>query len=132
MPTGGSFIVFGRQRNMLDMIRNFMSFFQGESCGWCVPCRVGNKLLADKLDKILAGRGTERDLDDLEEWGEMIRATSRCGLGQTSPNPILSSLRHLRGDYEDRLLDQDFAPAFDLRQAASEASRIARHPPTYL
>jgi [NiFe] hydrogenase diaphorase moiety large subunit len=132
ISTGGSFIIFGQQRDMLAMIQNFMRFFQEESCGWCVPCRVGNLLLADKLDKVIAGRGTEKDLTDLEDWGEIIRATSRCGLGQTSPNPILSSLEHLRDVYAKRLRDEEFVPAFDLKQAASQASDIAGRPPTYL
>jgi len=133
LPTGGSFIIFGPKRDLVEIAASFMDFFVCESCGWCVPCRVGNILLRRKLDKILAGRGTARDLKDLEQWGEIVRGTSRCGLGQTSPNPILTTLKNFRAEYEKRLRqDADFLPAFDFREALSEASQLAGRAPEHV
>jgi len=130
LATGGAFIIFGPDRNILDIVHNFMEFFCEESCGWCVPCRVGNKLLKSKLEKVMAGRGTERDLEELAEWGAYIKTASRCGFGQTSPNPILTTLENLRPEYEKLInQDTDFMPEFDLQAALHEASEIAGHPP---
>ncbi len=116
LATGGSIMVFGPQRDVLEIVGTFMRFFVHESCGYCTPCRVGNVLLAQGIDRILEGRGEPRDLDDLEALGRMVRATSRCGLGQTSPNPVLSTLRSFRSEYERRVsADPDgFRRAFDL------------------
>ncbi len=130
LATGGAFIILGPERNILEIVHNFMEFFCEESCGWCVPCRVGNELLKAKLEKVMAGRGTEGDLKELAEWGAYVKTASRCGFGQTSPNPILTTLENLRPEYE-KLINQDvdFMPAFDLQAALSEASEIAGRSP---
>jgi [NiFe] hydrogenase diaphorase moiety large subunit len=130
LPTGGSIMIFGPWRNLFEIIDNFMDFFLEESCGWCTPCRVGNSLLKEKLEKIRAGRGTGQDLRDLEAWGKLIRAMSRCGLGQTSPNPILSTLQNFRELYEaviDR--EKDFVSTFDLGEATLGAARLTQRQP---
>jgi [NiFe] hydrogenase diaphorase moiety large subunit len=123
-------MIFGPWRNLFEIIDKFMDFFIEESCGWCTPCRVGNSLLKEKLDKIRAGRGTRQDLRDLEAWGKLIRAMSRCGLGQTSPNPILSTLQNFRELYEaviDR--EKDFVSTFDLGEATLGAARLTQRQP---
>jgi len=130
LPTGGSVIIFGPWRDILEIVENFMQFFIEESCGWCTPCRAGNVLLMEKLAKVRDGYGTPRDLEELESWGRTIKAMSRCGLGQTSPNPILTTLQNFRDRYE-RLLrkDRDFVPAFDLTAATLEAAQLTQRPP---
>ena len=125
LATGGSVIVFGPDRDLFGVVRNFMDFFIEESCGWCTPCRAGTVLLRRKLEKIADGRGTARDLKDLESWGRIIKAASRCGLGQTAANPILTTLENFREMYQTRIhADQDFLPEFDLSQAVLPAAAI--------
>jgi [NiFe] hydrogenase diaphorase moiety large subunit len=130
LSTGGSVIVFGPWRDIFEIVDNFMDFFIEESCGWCTPCRVGNVLLKGKLGKIMAGRGSVQDLRDLEAWGKNIRALSRCGLGQTSPNPILSTLQNFRELYEEAVdKEKEFVPDFDLAEATLEAARLTQRQP---
>jgi [NiFe] hydrogenase diaphorase moiety large subunit len=130
LPTGGSVMVFGPWRNVFEIVSNFMDFFIEESCGWCTPCRVGNSLLKGRLEKIMSGRGTAQDLKDLEAWGKLIRAMSRCGLGQTSPNPILTTLQNFRDLYEAAIDPQkEFVPDFDLADATLAAARLTGRQP---
>jgi NADH:ubiquinone oxidoreductase subunit F (NADH-binding) len=75
-----------------------------ESCGKCVPCRVGTKMMHDLLQKICNGRATQIDLDRLEELAKYVSETSLCGLGGSAPNPLLSTLRHFRQEYESRII----------------------------
>ncbi len=126
LATGGSIMVFGPERNVLEVAKGFMDFFIHESCGYCTPCRVGNVLLRERLEQILAGRGEPGDLDYLRELGETIRATSRCGLGQTSPNPILSTLENFRPAYEALVREEKkgYQPSFDLAEALQESEAI--------
>jgi [NiFe] hydrogenase diaphorase moiety large subunit len=125
LATGGSIIVFGPDRDLFEVVHNFMDFFCEESCGWCTPCRAGNVLLKRKLEKIMRGQGTVRDLDEIEAWGKMIKATSRCGLGQTSPNPILTTLQGFREIYMAKVhADKAFLPEFDLHQAVGDAAAV--------
>ncbi|MBN1938942.1 MAG: NAD(P)H-dependent oxidoreductase subunit E [Candidatus Aminicenantes bacterium] len=125
LATGGSVIVIGPQRKLFEVIHNFMEFFVEESCGWCVPCRAGNPLLLRKLEKIMSGKGTPSDIADLESWGKTIKAMSRCGLGQTSPNPILTTIQNFRELYESKVdRNRDFKPEFDLAESVKAASEI--------
>ncbi len=125
LATGGSIIVFGPERDLFEVVHNFMLFFIEESCGWCVPCRAGNTLLKRTLEKIMEGRGTARDLADLEAWGRIIKSMSRCGLGQTSPNPILTTLQNFREMYQSRIgAEGPFRADFDLAAAAGEAAAV--------
>jgi [NiFe] hydrogenase diaphorase moiety large subunit len=125
LPTGGSVIIIGPQRDLFEVIHNFMDFFIEESCGWCVPCRAGNILLKKKLKKITAGKGTTKDLQEIEAWGKTIKAMSRCGLGQTSPNPILTTLQNFREMYEAKVTkDTDYVSEFDLEAAVKAASSV--------
>ncbi len=125
LPTGGSVIIIGPQRDLFEVIHNFMDFFIEESCGWCVPCRAGNILLKKKLEKITAGKGTAKDLQEIESWGKIIKAMSRCGLGQTSPNPILTTLQNFREMYEAKVnKDTDYISEFNLEAAVKAASSV--------
>jgi [NiFe] hydrogenase diaphorase moiety large subunit len=133
LATGGSVMVFGPQRDVLEVAHKFMDFFIEESCGFCTPCRVGNVLLADRLADIIAGRGTPEDLDYLVELGRTVKVTSRCGLGQTSPNPILTTLENFRGAYEARIraADDGVRPSFDLDAALRDAAALAGRGPAH-
>ena len=131
LSTGGAMIVIGPERDLLKTVYNFSLFFESESCGWCVPCRVGNKLLKNKLEKIMAGNGTRRDLDELEEWCKIIASAARCGLGQTSPNPILSTLTNFRHVYEGLLKEDEYLTGFDLAEAVADACEETGRSPQF-
>jgi [NiFe] hydrogenase diaphorase moiety large subunit len=126
LPTGGALMLFGPERDLLRVASKFMEFFIEESCGFCTPCRVGNVLLKERLDRIIAGRGEAADLDYLERLGETITKASRCGLGQTSAKPVLTTLKCFRDQYEARLAEPVAGgrPGFDIAAALGEASRI--------
>ncbi len=130
LPTGGSMIVIGPDRDILEIVHNFMEFFVEESCGWCVPCRAGNAILLKRLEKIMAGKGTAGDLEEMAAWCGTVKTMSRCGLGQTSPNPILTTLERFRDAYESRLVQgADYATDFDLNRAVSEFCSISGRKP---
>ncbi|HMB00055.1 MAG TPA: NAD(P)H-dependent oxidoreductase subunit E [Spirochaetota bacterium] len=130
LATGGSIIIFGPQRDILQMMYYFMEFFTEESCGWCVPCRAGNQLLLKKLQKIINGKGTFNDIDEAEQWCRTIKATSRCGLGQTSPNPVQSSIANFRDLYESKVTKtEDFKSEFDINKAVLESCSYVKRKP---
>jgi [NiFe] hydrogenase diaphorase moiety large subunit len=120
IPTGGSIIVFGPKRDLLEQVLNFTEFFVEESCGWCVPCRVGTTLLKMKLEKILEGKGTASDLEELDKLGNTVKTMSRCGLGQTAANPILTTLQNFPALYKQRITNKEFIPHFDIEGAFSD------------
>lgn len=99
----GGMIVMDENSSMVDVARYFMEFCMTESCGKCIPCRAGTFQMHGLLDKIAAGKATPSDLELLEELCDVVQATSLCGLGQTAPNPVLSTLRYFRGEYEEKL-----------------------------
>ena len=101
----GGMVVMDENNCMVDIARFFMEFCQEESCGKCTPCREGTKRMLELLTKITEGRGEIADLGTLEELAEMVRDSSLCGLGQTAPNPVLSTLRYFRHEYEDHILE---------------------------
>ena len=96
----GGLIVMDEATCMVDIARFFTEFVQKESCGKCVPCRVGTKRMLEILTRITQGEGELEDVDRLQRLGEMIKETSLCGLGQTAPNPVLSTIRYFRDEYE--------------------------------
>ena len=128
LATGGSVMVFSQKRDILKPVRKFLEFFIEESCGYCTPCRVGNVLLKERLDKIMAGKGEPEDIEYLEKLGETIKAGSRCGLGQTSANPVLTSLKSFRVAYEGLLKKRKGGRrrAFDIQAALASAKALAR------
>ncbi len=99
----GGLVVMDEDTCMVDLARYFLTFTQNESCGKCVPCRLGTKQMLTILEDICAGRGTEQDIELLETLGEAIRKGSLCGLGQTAPNPVLTTLRYFREEYLDHV-----------------------------
>jgi len=99
----GGMIVLDEDDCMVNVAKYFLQFTMEESCGKCVPCRVGTKRLHEILDRITRGRGTEGDLARLEKLGGDVRQASLCGLGQTAPNPVLSTLKYFRDEYEAHL-----------------------------
>jgi bidirectional [NiFe] hydrogenase diaphorase subunit len=107
----GGMIVMDESSNMVDVAKYFMEFCMSESCGKCIPCRVGTVHLHDLLDKILRGEARMKDLNMLEELGQMVIDTSLCGLGQTAPNPVFSTLRYFREEYLERIQDAEEVPA---------------------
>ncbi|MDD2769064.1 MAG: NAD(P)H-dependent oxidoreductase subunit E [Methylococcus sp.] len=125
LATGGSFIVFDRTRDVVEIARNFTHFFAHESCGFCTPCRVGTALLKNLLDKIGDGHGAAGDLAELSRLGRFVRSASHCGLGQTAANPILNTLERYPEIYQARLKTIDFEPGFDLDGALAVARRLA-------
>lgn len=124
LPTGGSMMIFGPQRDLLQVVRQFAEFFAEEACGWCVPCRVGTTVLGNMLDKVLEGRGTLHDVQAIEKLSHTVARTSRCGLGQTAPNPILSTLRNFPHLWEARTKRADFIPSFDLEKSLKTAVAV--------
>ena len=108
----GGLIVMDSTSNMVDVAKYFMEFCVDESCGKCVPCRVGTVHIHGILEKISEGRGTTDDLALLEELCEMVKETSLCGLGQSAPNPVLSTLRFFRNEYTELVTTPDgYVPA---------------------
>jgi len=101
----GGLVVADEDVCMVDFARYFMSFTQEESCGKCVPCRVGTKAMLATLERICAGEGEPGDIEYLIELGEEIKKASLCGLGQTAPNPVLSTIRYFREEYEAHIRD---------------------------
>ena len=99
----GGMVVMDEDNCMVDIARFFMEFCQEESCGKCTPCREGTKRMLELLTKITEGRGEMNDLDTLEQVAEMVKDSSLCGLGQTAPNPVLSTLRYFRDEYEEHI-----------------------------
>ncbi len=102
----GGVIVMDHETCMVDMARFFMDFVQDESCGKCTPCREGTRRLLEILEKICEGRGEPGDLATLEELSHIIKEASLCGLGQTGPNPVLSTLRYFRSEYEAHIFEK--------------------------
>lgn len=102
----GGMIVMDDQTCMVDMARFFMDFIQDESCGKCTPCREGTKRMLEILEKITQGNGEPEDLDTLEELSEVIKDGALCGLGQTGPNPVMSTLKYFRDEYEAHIYEK--------------------------
>ncbi len=128
LSTGGAIVIFSGDRNVLEIVEYYMSFFVHESCGYCTPCRVGNVFLQKAVAKFRAGKANPADIDYMRDLSQTIVETSRCGLGMTSPNPILSTLDNFPLVYsamvkapEDRL-----RATFDIQSAISDARHLAK------
>lgn len=114
----GGMIVLDEDNCMVDIAKYFLSFTQEESCGKCPPCRVGTRAMLSILERISAGQGQMGDLDLLEEIAQTVKDGSLCGLGQTAPNPVLTTLRYFRKEYEDHI-EKCRCPAFVCSQMIS-------------
>ena len=106
MMGSGGMIVMDEDNCMVQVARFYLGFIVEESCGKCTPCRIGNKRMLEILDKIVEGKGTEDDLYKLEELAGVIKDTALCGLGQTSPNPVLSTLSNFRDEYLEHVVEK--------------------------
>jgi len=99
----GGLVVLDEDDCMVDVARYFLEFTQDQSCGKCTPCRIGTRRMLDILNRLTAGEGRKGDLEELEHLAHYIKKASLCGLGKTAPNPVLSTLRYFRGEYEAHL-----------------------------
>jgi [NiFe] hydrogenase diaphorase moiety large subunit len=129
LATGGSVMVFGLGRDVLAIAEAFMEFFVEESCGYCTPCRVGTRLLRERLQRFLAGKANLADIDYLEKTSKTIKTASRCGLGQTASGPIVSTLQGFRKEYERRVHSNGsvLLPSFDPDSSVADAASLAGH-----
>ena len=100
MMGSGGLVVLDESDCMVDIARYFLQFTQNQSCGRCTFCRVGTRRMLDILDRLCAGEGKKTDIDELENLARMVQASSLCGLGKTAPNPVLSTIRYFRSEYE--------------------------------
>jgi [NiFe] hydrogenase diaphorase moiety large subunit len=129
LSTGGSTMIFGPDRDVLQIALQFADFFVDESCGWCTPCRVGTTLLRQGMEKIVAGRATLADIGETEALAHTVVRMSRCGLGQTAPNPILTTMKSFPELYEARLAREAFEPIVSLQEALREAVEVQGRAP---
>jgi len=106
MMGSGGMIVMDEDNCMVDVARFFLDFTREESCGKCTPCRVGTKRMLEMLEKITEGKATLEDLDKLEKLALSIKSSALCGLGQTAPNPVLSTMKYFRDEYEAHVVDK--------------------------
>ena len=126
----GGMVVMDEDNCMVDVARYFIEFTHSESCGKCVPCRVGLDKALRILNRFTVGTADAEDLDALDELCRMVRDTSLCGLGQSAPNPVLTTLRHFRHEFEDHIVakrcragvceDLALSPVRELLPAAHE------------
>jgi NADH-quinone oxidoreductase subunit F/NADP-reducing hydrogenase subunit HndC len=106
MMGSGGLVVMDETTCMVDVAKFFLNFTQSESCGKCTPCREGTKRMLEILTRITEGEGRDGDIELLESLAKNIKATALCGLGQTAPNPVLSTLRYFRHEYEAHIHDK--------------------------
>jgi [NiFe] hydrogenase diaphorase moiety large subunit len=105
--SGGSIMVFNKQRDLVKVLLNFSEFFKTESCGICTPCRAGNFIIQRKLERLDNGLANQQDLEDLKNWGVIMKNTSRCGLGKTATNSLIYAIDKFR-DYFSHKLDKEY------------------------
>jgi [NiFe] hydrogenase diaphorase moiety large subunit len=119
IPCNGAVTIFNTTRDLLDCVKDYTRFFRDESCGICVPCRAGTVDLHNKVELVMAGDATQQDLDDVASWGALVRTASRCGLGATAANPLLTTMEKFPEIYRSRLRAQEGALrlSFDLNAA---------------
>jgi bidirectional [NiFe] hydrogenase diaphorase subunit len=119
----GGMIVMDETSCMVDVARYFMEFCKSESCGKCIPCRAGTAQLFELLEKITSGSATAADLQLVEELCDLVKHTSLCGLGQTAPNPVLSTLRYFRDEYEAHIHKKECTAGVCEMHTAAEVTR---------
>ncbi len=107
MMGSGGLIVMDDSKCMVNLAKFYLGFTVDESCGQCTPCRIGTKRMLEMLERITEGKGAEGDIEKLEVLAETIKKTSICGLGQTAPNPVLSTLHYFRNEYEEHIKNKN-------------------------
>jgi [NiFe] hydrogenase diaphorase moiety large subunit len=125
LATGGSFMVIGPERNLLEILNNFARFFVHESCGFCTPCRVGTSLIAEIIDDFANGNGSSTALNQLTEVSSLMLRSSFCGLGCSAPNVFADAMRDCPEIFEAQMKAGD-DPAFDLEKAVSEYDQLVK------
>ncbi len=129
VPCNGSFMVFNKNRCLLTTLRNFAEFFKHESCGICTPCRAGNFILARKIEKFQNGLGVPSDMEDLANWGAIMKMNCRCGLGRTAPNAMVDAILRFPGVFDKHMV-KDISPlekGFDLEKAVEAYERATEY-----
>jgi len=125
LRSGGSFMVFDKRRDIFEILKSINDFFVEESCGICVPCRTGNFLLNKKIMKLIRCHADKKDINDIKEWGTIIKQSSRCGLGKTSANCLLTAMLKFPKLFEEKLTcNKDINRAFDLEKAVEDYDDI--------
>jgi len=127
LPCGGSFMIFSRQRDILDILRNYTRFFKLESCGLCTPCRAGNFIIEKKLDLLAAKLARQADVDEVLSWGKIMKLTCRCGLGRAAPNALLMAQVKFP-EYFENVVSQNperLSKGFSLEDAVREYDRFS-------
>ncbi len=125
LATGGAIMIFNRARNQLEIAEHYLDFFIEESCGHCTPCRVGLVQLKRLVHKVVQGAGEPADLQAMRDLSRFIAQMSRCGLGQTAPNPVLGALDGFPALYEGLVAERKpgLLSTFDLASAVVDAER---------
>jgi [NiFe] hydrogenase diaphorase moiety large subunit len=126
LPCGGSFMIFNRHRDILNIMMNFTEFFKSESCGVCTPCRAGNFIIQRKLEKIAKGLAHTSDFEDIREWGNIMKITSRCGLGKAATRSLIMALDKFPDYFNSKIDHQSdgLNKEFDLERAVAEYDRF--------
>jgi len=134
LATGGAIMIFNRARNKLEIAEHYLDFFIEESCGHCTPCRVGLILLKRAVHKVVVGAGEPSDLTDMRDLSNFIIRTSRCGLGQAAPNPVLGALENFGDLYAGLVAERKpgLLPGFDLSRAVVDAELRAGRQSKYV
>ena len=118
----GGLVVVDQNTCMVDFARYFLTFTQDESCGKCVPCRIGTKRMLEIVTRITEGEGEEGDIEQLEQLAHDVKRASLCGLGQTAPNPVLTTIHYFREEYEEHIRDKPL-PRRRMRRAVAIRDR---------
>ena len=126
LNTAGSFIVFDNSRDLLETALNFTHFFAHESCGFCTPCRVGTKLIAQLADKVAEGHGARLDIEQMRRLNKLMTQASHCGLGQRAAVPVLATYEKFPDSFARRMEDVEYKPAFDVEAAIQRSKEIVR------
>ena len=125
LRSGGSFMVFNKDRDIIDILKNITDFFVAESCGICIPCRTGNFLLSRKIVKIMSGNGCVNDIDEITEWSQIIKQSSRCGLGKTSTNCLLTAILKFPEVFKKQTQEESgFNCGFSIEAATNDYKNI--------
>ncbi len=124
VPTAGSFMIFGKDRDMFEVALNFAEFFAHESCGFCSPCRIGTSLVKDMMQKIAVGRGTKYEINEIQRLRDQMKNFAHCGLGQTAGNAICDCITKFRPAFDKHLSSRDFLPAFDLELSLARSREV--------
>jgi [NiFe] hydrogenase diaphorase moiety large subunit len=119
LKCGGSFMIFNSKRDVLKILQNFTAFFKHESCGVCTPCRAGNFIIQRKLEKVANGLAYPSDYDEIKQWGNIMGMTSRCGLGKTATNALLTALDKFPDFFATKVdqLGEGLNKKFDMEKA---------------